>query len=89
MVDTTATTIPTTSFYIERVRHRILELAVWDTEDKEASDEIEFSGPDSKLRKVTGVCGGVTIACTPKGPTRTGGVTPPALHPDTEISSRT
>ena len=46
-VDTAVTAIPTTSFNVERVRHRILELTVWDTEDKKASNEIEFSGPDS------------------------------------------
>ena len=52
-VDTAVTAIPTTSFNVERVRHRILELTVWDIEDKKASVEIEFSGPNSKLRKVT------------------------------------
>ena len=29
-VDTAVTTIPTTSFNVERVRHRSLELTVWD-----------------------------------------------------------
>ena len=48
------TAIPTTSFNVERVRHSILELSVWDTEDKKASDEIEFSGPDTVPERIRG-----------------------------------
>ena len=50
-VDTAVTEIPTTSFNVERVRHRILELTVRDTEDRKASDEIEFLGKTASSEK--------------------------------------
>ena len=50
-VDTAVTTIPTTSFNVERVRHRSLELTVGDIGGPD--DDIAYSRPDSKLRIVT------------------------------------
>ena len=50
-LNTAVMIIPTTSFNVERMRHRSSMSGT--SVDKKTDDEIEYFGPDSKLRNVT------------------------------------